>query len=44
MYGRKYMGVERTTVVIGEDGKIKKIFSKVKVDGHNDEVLEALKN
>ena len=44
MYGRKYMGVERTTVEIGEDGKIKKIFSKVKVDGHNDEVLEALKN
>lgn len=44
MYGKKYMGVERTTVIIDENGKIKKIFPKVKVDGHNDEVLEALKN
>ena len=44
MYGRKYMGVERTTFIIDEIGKIKKIFNKVKVDGHNREVLEALKN
>ena len=44
MYGRKYMGVERTTFIIDEKGKIKKIFSKVKVDGHNKEVLEALKD
>lgn len=44
MYGKKYMGVVRTTVVIDENGKIKKIFPKVKVDGHNKEVLEALKN
>jgi peroxiredoxin Q/BCP len=44
MYGRKYMGVERTTFIIDEKGKIKKIFSKVKVDGHNQEVLEALKD
>jgi thioredoxin-dependent peroxiredoxin len=44
MYGRKYMGVERTTVVIDENGKIRKIFPKVKVDGHNSEVLEALKS
>jgi thioredoxin-dependent peroxiredoxin len=44
MYGRKYMGVERTTVVIDVNGKIKKIFPKVKVDGHNEELLEALKN
>ena len=43
MYGRKYMGVERTTFIIDEKGKIKKIFNKVKVDGHNKEVLEALK-
>jgi peroxiredoxin Q/BCP len=42
MYGRKYMGVERTTVIIGTDGKIKKIFHKVKVDGHNKEIIEAL--
>jgi peroxiredoxin Q/BCP len=39
MYGRKYMGIERTTVVIGPDGKIKKLFPKVKVTGHVDEVL-----
>ena len=44
MYGRKYMGVERTTFIIDENGKIKKLFNKVKVDGHNKEVLEALKD
>ena len=43
MYGKKYMGVERTTFVIGADGTIKKIFPKVKVDGHADEVLAAIK-
>lgn len=40
MYGRKYMGIERTTFVIGVDGKIQKIFPKVKISGHVDEVLE----
>jgi thioredoxin-dependent peroxiredoxin len=44
MYGRKYMGVERTTFIIDEEGKIKSVFNKVKVDGHNKEVLEALKD
>lgn len=44
MYGKKYMGIERTTFIIDEDGIIKKIFHKVKVDKHIDEVLEALKN
>lgn len=43
MYGRKYMGVERTTFVIDEQGKIAKIFPKVKVAGHVEEVLAALK-
>jgi peroxiredoxin Q/BCP len=43
MYGRKYMGVERTTFVIDEQGKISHIFPKVKVNEHYDEVLEALK-
>jgi len=42
MYGRKYMGIERTTFVIDENGKIKKVFPKVKVDGHFDEVLAEL--
>jgi peroxiredoxin Q/BCP len=42
MYGRKYMGVERTTFIIDEKGKIAKIFPKVKVNGHVDAVLEAL--
>jgi peroxiredoxin Q/BCP len=42
MYGRKYMGIERTTFVINERGKISHIFPKVKVNGHTEEVLKAL--
>lgn len=42
LYGRKYMGIERTTVVINEDGTIRKIFPKVKVNEHFTEVLQAL--
>jgi peroxiredoxin Q/BCP len=42
MYGKKYMGIERTTFIIGENGKITHIFPKVKVDEHYDEVLSAL--
>lgn len=42
MYGKKYMGIERTTFIIGPDGKIKKIFPKVSVDGHAEEVLAAI--
>jgi thioredoxin-dependent peroxiredoxin len=42
MYGRKYMGIERTTFVIDEKGKIAHIFPKVKVEGHTDEVLAVL--
>ena len=42
MYGKKYMGVERTTFLIDEKGSIHKIFSKVKVEGHAEEVLAAL--
>lgn len=44
MYGKKVMGVARTTFVIGPDGKIKNIFSKVKPEGHAEEVLEYLKS
>jgi peroxiredoxin Q/BCP len=43
MYGRKYMGIERSTFVIGPDGKVKAEWRKVKVDGHVDEVLAATK-
>ncbi len=43
MYGRKYMGVERTTVLIDQDGAIARVWSKVKVPGHAEEVLEAAK-
>lgn len=43
MYGRKYMGVERSTFIIDKNGKVKKIFRKVKVADHNNEVTEALK-
>jgi thioredoxin-dependent peroxiredoxin len=42
MYGKKYMGIERTTFLIGADGKIRKIFPKVKVEGHAEEVLAAV--
>ncbi len=41
MYGRKYMGVERTTLLIDRDGKIARIWRKVKVPGHAEEVLAA---
>lgn len=43
MYGRKYMGVERTTFLIDRKGKIARVWNKVKVPGHADEVLEAAK-
>lgn len=43
MYGKKYWGIERSTFVIDPEGKVKAIFRKVKVDGHADEVLMALK-
>jgi peroxiredoxin Q/BCP len=42
LYGKKYMGIERTTFLIGKDGKIAKIFAKVKPEGHAEEVLAAL--
>lgn len=41
MYGRKYMGVERTTVLIDRDGRIARVWPKVKVPGHAEEVLAA---
>jgi peroxiredoxin Q/BCP len=41
-YGKEYLGIERTTFVIASDGKIAKIFPKVKVDGHSEAVLAAL--
>lgn len=43
MYGRKYMGIERVTFLIGPDGRIAQIWRKVKVDGHAEEVLAAAK-
>ena len=41
MYGKTYMGIERTTFLIGADGKIVRIWPKVKVEGHAQEVLDA---
>ena len=43
MYGKKYMGIERTTFLIGKDGKIVRIFRKVKPEGHAEQVFQALK-
>ena len=43
LYGRKYMGILRNTYLIGPDGKVVRVWEKVKVDGHADEVLAAAK-
>jgi len=43
MYGRKYMGMERSTFLIGSDGKILRAWRKVKVPGHAQQVLEAVR-
>ncbi|HMQ67898.1 MAG TPA: thioredoxin-dependent thiol peroxidase [Ignavibacteria bacterium] len=42
MYGRKYMGIERTTFIIDEKGKIQDVFEKVKVPGHVEEVISKI--
>ncbi len=42
LYGREYFGIERTTFLVDERGTIARIWPKVKVDGHTDEVLAAL--
>ncbi len=42
MFGKKSMGIVRSTFIIGKNGKIKKIFRNVKVDGHTEQVLQAL--
>ena len=44
MYGRKYMGIERSTFVLDADGKIEKEWRKVKVKGHVDEIIGYLTN
>jgi len=41
MYGRRYMGIDRSTFLVGADGRIVRVWRKVKVPGHVDEVLEA---
>jgi peroxiredoxin Q/BCP len=43
MYGREYMGIERTTFLIDKEGNITKIFPKVKVEGHVEEIMDQLK-
>jgi len=43
MYGKKYLGIERSTFLIGKDAKLKQEWRKVKVKGHVDEVLNAVK-
>jgi thioredoxin-dependent peroxiredoxin len=43
LYGREFMGIERTTFLIDRGGTIRKVFPKVKVSGHSDEVITALK-
>lgn len=43
MYGKSYYGIERTTFLIGKSGKVAQVWPKVKVEGHADEVLQAVK-
>ena len=43
MYGRKFMGITRTTFLIGKDGRIAQVWPKVKIEGHAEEVLDAVK-
>lgn len=43
LYGKKFMGIERTTFIIGPTGKIEKIYPKVKVKGHAEEILAEVK-
>ena len=43
MYGRKYMGIERSTFLIDEEGVLRREWRKVKVKGHAEEVLEAVR-
>ena len=44
MYGKKFMGIERSTFLIDEEGKLRQEWRKVKVTGHVDEVLQAVKS
>ncbi len=44
MYGKKMMGIERTTFLIGPQGKVRRVFPKVKPEGHAEEVLAAIKS
>lgn len=44
MYGKKYMGVERTTILVGPDGKVVRVWPKVKVPGHAQAVLDAVRD
>lgn len=42
MYGKKSMGIQRSTFLVGADGKISKVWPKVSIDGHADEVLKSI--
>lgn len=44
LYGREFMGIERTTFIIDRNGVMRKVFPKVKVAGHADEVIDALES
>lgn len=43
MYGKKSMGIQRSTFLIDADGKVAKVWKRVRVDGHDDQVLEAVR-
>jgi peroxiredoxin Q/BCP len=43
MYGKKSMGIQRSTFLIDAEGKVAKVWKRVQVDGHDEQVIEALK-
>jgi peroxiredoxin Q/BCP len=43
MYGKKSMGIQRSTFLIDAEGKVNRVWNKVHVDGHDTEVIEAIK-
>ncbi len=43
MYGKKAMGIQRSTYLIGADGKVARVWARVKVDGHDEQVIAAIK-
>jgi peroxiredoxin Q/BCP len=44
MYGKKSMGIQRSTYIIDADGKVAKVFKRVRVDGHDQQIIDAIQS